>query len=92
MWKFLYLIALVAGIVTLKTLLSFHPKALTLGLLKEDQECRANTIAWDLTRLCKLYQDQAESILELLPEGFSIEATLEALKKNELKKGKKNEI
>jgi hypothetical protein len=84
-----YFVALALGIVSLRTLQSFHTQAVKLGLLREDETCRANTISWDINRLVKLYQDQAEGILELLPEGFSIEATLDTLRKKEINPRKK---
>ncbi len=84
-----YLVALVTGMISLKTLESFHVQAVNLGVLKEDQECRANTILWDFKRLNKLYHDQADSVLELLPDDFAIEKIIEKLKANEIIAAKK---
>jgi len=84
-----YLCALITGMISIKTLQSFHERAVHLGILKEDQDCRGNTIIWDCKRLNKLYQDQAESILELLPEGFTFENILAQLTANEILAAKK---
>lgn len=87
-----YAIALVLGMISLKSLVGFHQKALDLGILKEDQECRLNTIIWDIGRLNRLYLMQAESVLELLPDKINVDTILEALKAKELpKKRKKRE-
>lgn len=83
-----YAIALVSGILSLKTLEAFHIKAEDLGILQEDMSCRANTIVWDLRRNIKQYYDQLESVLELLPEDFTPESIIEALKKEELTKAR----
>lgn len=72
------------GLVTLKTLESFQIRSVELGILQEDQDCRSNTIIWDLRRLIKLYTNQAESVLELLPEGFDSRSIIDSLKKKEV--------
>ena len=79
-----YAISLVMGLVSLKTLEGFHIKAIDLGVLKEDQECRLNTIIWDIKRLIKLYQDQLASVLELIPDDFNIDSIMDSLRKQEL--------
>lgn len=84
-----YLVALVTGMISLKTLEAFHIQAINLGILKEDQDCRINTILWDFKRLHKLYFDQAESILELLPDDISIENIIAQLTANEIVAAKK---
>lgn len=76
-----YAMALLAGMISIKTLESFHVKAVSLGILKEDLECRANTIVWDLKRMLKLYQDQCESILDLLPTE-TFEKAMKSLKED----------
>lgn len=83
-----YAIALVTGLLTLKTLESFQIRSVELGILKEDQACRTNTIVWDIRRMLKLYQDQTESILELLPDDFNANAIIEGLKKNQVTKAR----
>ncbi len=83
-----YAIALVLGMISLQTLDSYHVRAVELGILKEDQDCRSNTIVWDLRRMIKLYRDQLESILELLPTDFDMERILNELKKHEITKAK----
>lgn len=83
-----YAIALVMGILSLKTLESFHVRAVDLGVLKEDHECRLNTIVWDLKRIMKLYNDQLASILELVPDDFNVESIMESLRQQELSKAR----
>lgn len=84
-----YLVCLTMGLLSLKTLESFQMRVFELGILKEDQECTANTLIWDLRRLMKLYMTQASSIAELLPDDMNIEATLVALKAQELSQARK---
>lgn len=79
-----YVCSLIIGIISIETLESFHAQAINLGLLQEDQECRANTIIWDCKRLTKLYMDQAESVFELLPEEYTFEKVIQKLKENEV--------
>lgn len=83
-----YAVALVTGMLSLKTLENFHIKAVDIGILKEDQTCRCNTIVWDIRRCIKLYQDQLESVLELLPSDFNAQAIVEMLKKQQLTKAR----
>src|SRR5687768_11869490 len=83
-----YVGALVTGLISIKTLLSFHEQAIHLGILKEDQECRANTLLWDFKRLSKLYLEQADSVLDLLPDTITFESILDKLKTQELAKAK----
>lgn len=83
-----YAVALVMGVLSLKTLEQYHVRAEDIGILKEDMSCRANTIIWDLRRDMKLYQDQLESVLELLPEDFSTDTIIETLQKQELTKAR----
>jgi hypothetical protein len=79
-----YLICLLTGLISLNSLRVFHEKAVSLGILKEDQECRANTLVWDFIRLKKLYQDQAESVLELLPSDLKLEDLMRNVALNEI--------
>jgi phage-related minor tail protein len=79
-----YAVSLVTGILSLKTLESFQARVMDLGILKEDQGCRTNTILWDLKRMMKLYQDQLESVLELLPDDFDTKTIIDSLKAHEL--------
>lgn len=83
-----YAFSLVTGIISLKTLLEFHATAIKIGILSEDQECRANTIAWDCGRLFKLYKEQMESVLELLPENLNFDSIIEKLKDVEVSKAR----
>jgi len=83
-----YVSALLTGLISLRTLESFHIRAADIGILKEDQMCRAHTIIWDMRRMQKLYSDQAASILELLPDTFDVDVAIEVLRKTEIKKAK----
>jgi len=83
-----YAFALVLGNLTLQTLFSFHKRAIEIGILKEDQECRAQTILWDLKRVTTLYLQQAASVLELLPEDYNFENIMDKIKDVEIKKAK----
>jgi len=83
-----YVVALVTGLISLRTLEGYHIAAVNLGILKEDQECRANTLVWDIIRLRKLYADQIDAALELLPSDFDVTEILRDLKTKEVKKTK----
>ena len=76
-----YCMALVSGILSLQTLESFHIRAVEIGILKEDMECRANTIVWDLRRCIKIYHTQLAEALDLLPDEMNIAKLIEDLKK-----------
>lgn len=67
-----YLITCLTSVINLEALEKFHIRAVEIGILKEDQECLANSIVWDIRRLQKLLKDQSESVLELLPHNFSV--------------------
>lgn len=84
-----YLISLVMGGISLKTLREFHLTAMKLGVLTEDQNCRANTIIWDFNRLIKIYAEQMESISELLPEDFKADTILLKFLEAERKRARK---
>ncbi len=81
-------IYLTTAIFTLMTLQNHQIKALEIGILKEDQAERANTIIWDLRRLLKMYQEQTQSVLDMLPDDFNHEAIIEKLKQRELTKAR----
>lgn len=83
-----YAIALVTGILTLNTLQNMQVKAIEIGIMKEDMAERANTIIWDLRRLMKLFQNQTEAALELLPDDFNANTIIEGLKQRELTKAR----
>lgn len=84
-----YICILAVGIMTLNTMKEFHVKAVNLGILKEDHEIRANAMHWDLTRLVKSYADQAEALLEFLPDGFSVNDVMAKFAEQEIKATKK---
>lgn len=75
-----YCMALVSGILSLQTLETFHIRAVEIGILKEDMECRANTIVWDLRRCIKLYHTQLSEALDFLPEEINIARLIQDLK------------
>lgn len=79
---------LTSGMLSMITLQNIQVRALEIGIMKEDQAERANTIIWDLRRLIKLYQTQTESILEMLPDDFNAVAIIEKLKAKELTKAR----
>ena len=83
-----YAISLVSGMLSIKTLEEFHARAIEIGILTEDLNCRGNTIVWDMRRMLKLYQDQLESILEILPDDFNADKIIEILKKQHLTKAR----
>lgn len=76
------------GFLSLNTLHNTQVRAIELGIMKEDMNERANTIAWDLRRLMKLYEVQLCEVLELLPEGFCAQETILKLQKGILKMAK----
>ena len=83
-----YSVFLASGLLSLMTLQNLQVRAIEIGIMKEDQAERANTIVWDLRRLINLYKDQTESILEMLPDDFNHEAVIEKLKQGELKRAR----
>ncbi len=56
--------SLVSGMVTLKTLESFHIAAFNKGLLEEDEAETGKTLCWEIRRLLQLYRTQMENILD----------------------------
>ncbi len=83
-----YAIFLATGILSLVTLQNLEIKAIEIGIMKEDMSERSNTMVWDLRRLMKLYKDQLETTLELLPEDFDYQGTMDKLKKQQLTKAR----
>lgn len=83
-----YSVALISGMLSLRTLEEYHKRAVDIGILTEDLSCRANTIIWDIRRMLKLYKDQVESVLELLPDEFNATMIIENLKKQHITKAR----
>lgn len=83
-----YAVFLTSSLITLNTLHNLEVRAIEIGIMKEDQAERSNTILWDLRRLMKQYQTQIESVLELLPEEFSVDTIIDKLKNKELTKAR----
>lgn len=79
---------LTSSILSLRTLHNTQVRAIEIGIMQEDMNERGNTIAWDLRRLLNLYTKQLESVLELLPDEFNAESTIQKLKQYELKKAR----
>jgi len=76
-----YAISLAYGMISLKTLENLHIKAIDIGILTEDLSCRANTIIWDIRRDIRLYQEQLESVLELVPDDkLDVDKIIEHMK------------
>lgn len=84
-----YFTASMVSIINLEALEKFHVRAVELGILKEDQECLANSIVWDYRRMQKLVRDQCESLLELLPETFSVEEVIQKFAESQAENIKK---
>ena len=78
-------IFLSTGLLSLNTLHNTQVRSIELGIMKEDMNERANTIAWDLRRLMKLYETQLHEVLELLPSDFNADETVKKLQKSILK-------
>ena len=83
-----YAIFLISGILSLKTLHNLQVRAIEIGILKEDMAERANTALWDLRRLMQIYQEQVNTVLELLPEDFNGQAIIAKLQETEMKKAR----
>lgn len=83
-----YAVCLVMGLLSLKTLETYQARVMQLGILKEDQECRTNTILWDLHRMMKMYQDQADSVLELLPDDINPQTIIQSMQAKAVAKAK----
>lgn len=79
-----YAVIACSAVLTLTTLQNFQVRAIEIGIMPEDMNERANTMIWDLRRLIRQYQDQANSALELVGDGFNHEAVIETMKKKEL--------
>lgn len=56
--------------------------------MKEDMAERSNTMIWDSRRLMKLYKDQLEATLELLPEDFNHLEVMKKLQAQQLTKAR----
>ncbi len=79
---------LATGILSLNTLHNMQVRALEIGILPEDAAERSNTMIWDLRRLMNLYQEQLETVWDLLPEEFNAQETIKKLQQQELKKAR----
>lgn len=79
-----YAVIACSAVLTLTTLQNFQVRAIEIGIMPEDMNERANTMIWDLRRLIKQYQDQANSALEIIGDGFDHGAVIDRLKKKEL--------
>jgi hypothetical protein len=77
------------AIYSLMTLHNFEVRAIEIGIMKEDMNERANTIAWDLKRLMKIYKNQLEEVLDLLPDDFNAYEAIKKLQKQKVKTPKK---
>jgi hypothetical protein len=75
-----YLVSCVIGMISIKTVMSYHAKASSLGILSEDQMTSSNVILYELTRTLKRTIELVESILETLPESIDIDGIVEKLR------------
>lgn len=55
---------LLTGMVSLKTLESFHIQGIKKGILGQDEMEAAKTICWEIRRTLGLYQTQLQNILD----------------------------
>ncbi len=83
-----YALFLTSGILTLNTLHNLQVRAISLGIMSEEQMERSNSIIWELRRLMQQYQAQTVSVLDLLPEDFNAETILTKLKAKEIVRAK----
>lgn len=74
-----------AGRLSLKTLLIAQIQSIKIGIMPDDMNQRASNLVNQLQHLCKLYEDQLQDTLELLPEDFNAVPVIERLKRDELK-------
>ena len=81
---------LVTSLVSLMTLHNYQVRSIELGIMKEDMNDRANTIAWDLRRLIKNYKELLSEVLDLLPDSLEVDETIEKFQKK-LKRDMKKE-
>jgi hypothetical protein len=72
---------LATGFLSLNTLHNNQVRAIQIGIMPEDLNERANTIAYDIRRLMKLYETQLGEVLNLLPDDFSAQDTIKNLSK-----------
>lgn len=78
-----YAVSLVMGMMSIKTLMAYHAKGQSLGILTDDQIVRGNTILWDLSKILKSSIEQADSVLERVAGDITIGSIIEDLQKKE---------
>jgi hypothetical protein len=83
-----YAVFLGSAMLSLLTLQNIQVRALEIGIMKEDQNERANTMIWEIRRLISLFQKQTDSIMEMLPDDFDAVKVIEKLKEKELTKAR----
>ncbi len=81
---------LLTSLVSLMTLHNYQVRSIEIGIMKEDMNERANTIAWDLRRLIQNYKTQLHEVLDLLPDSLEVDETIEKFQKK-LKRDMKKE-
>ena len=81
-------VSLTSSLITLMTLHNLQVACVSKGILPEDMMERANTIAWDLKRLMKQYQQQLADTLDLLPDDFDASEALKRATEVEKKKAR----
>lgn len=59
-----YAASLLSGMISLRTLSTFHLAAFNKGLLDEDESETGKTLCWEIQRLLALYQTQINHVLD----------------------------
>ncbi len=92
-----YAVALLSGLISLKTLEGFNIAAFNKGLLDEDESETCKTICWEIKRLLALYHTQINNVLdrtELTERDIldSLKSIMPDVKKSRKKNSNKKEI
>jgi hypothetical protein len=81
-------VLLTSALLSLNTLRNIQVQSIKIGLMPEDMNERSNIIIHDIDRLLRLYQNQLEGTLELLPDDFNGKTAIDKLKAKELTKAR----
>lgn len=84
-----YMVAIVIGLMNIKTLREYHVRAMKQGLFTHDLTDIATAITWDFGRLIKLYQKQIELTELQLPSNMDMASILRKLQAEEIKRARK---
>lgn len=83
-----YALFMGSALVSLMTLHNMQIRAIEAGIMPEDLNEKSNVIIWDLRRQLKMHREHLASVLQLLPDDFSVETVLNKLKDQEKKRAK----